>query len=145
MTLRYRILPAADRDLDDHAAHLAAEASLETALRFYDAAGATFSRIASMPGIGEQWQSADPRRCSPPDARRGERMSRYLLDTGIAFGNGQSSRRAARPRRANPPDKHSIAGKPAPIWTACAILPRWPRSPWPSKRPVEHSGPTSTP
>jgi putative addiction module CopG family antidote len=55
------VLPAADRDLDDQAAHLAAEASLETALRFYDAAGATFGKIASMPGVGERWQSANPR------------------------------------------------------------------------------------
>ena len=38
MTARYRVLPAADRDLDDQAAYLASQASLETALRFYDAA-----------------------------------------------------------------------------------------------------------
>jgi toxin ParE1/3/4 len=61
MSGRYRVLPAADRDLDDQAAHLAAEASLETALRFYDAACATFAKIANMPGIGERWQSANPR------------------------------------------------------------------------------------
>jgi plasmid stabilization system protein ParE len=34
MTLPYRVSPAADRDLDDQAAYLAAEASLEIALRF---------------------------------------------------------------------------------------------------------------
>ena len=57
----YRVLPAADRDLDDQAAHLAAEASLETALRFYDAASFTFGKIAQMPGMGEPWKSANPR------------------------------------------------------------------------------------
>jgi len=61
MTGRYHVLPAADRDLDDQAAYLAAEASLETALRFYDAANITFGKIASMPGIGERWPSANPR------------------------------------------------------------------------------------
>jgi toxin ParE1/3/4 len=61
MTGHYHVLPAADRDLDDQAAYLAAEASLETALRFYDAASLTFSNIASMPGMGERWPSANPR------------------------------------------------------------------------------------
>jgi toxin ParE1/3/4 len=61
MTRHYHVLPAADRDLDDQAGYLAAEASLETALRFYDAASVTFGKIASMPGIGEQWPSANPR------------------------------------------------------------------------------------
>ena len=35
---RYRVLPAADWDLDDQAAYLATEGSLESALRFYEAA-----------------------------------------------------------------------------------------------------------
>jgi len=61
MTRRYQVLPAADRDLDDQAAYLATEASLETALRFYDAASMSFDKIASMPGIGERWQSTNPR------------------------------------------------------------------------------------
>ena len=61
MTRLYHILPVADRDLDDQAAFLAAEASLETALRFYDAASSTFGKIASMPSIGEQWLSTNPR------------------------------------------------------------------------------------
>jgi toxin ParE1/3/4 len=47
--------------LDDQAAYLVAEASLETALRFYDAASSTLGNVASMPGIGEQWPSANPR------------------------------------------------------------------------------------
>jgi plasmid stabilization system protein ParE len=59
MTRRYDVLPAADRD---QAAYLATEASLEVALRFYDAASSTFSRVADMPGMGEQWESTDPRR-----------------------------------------------------------------------------------
>jgi toxin ParE1/3/4 len=61
MTERYRVLPAADRDLDDQAAYLAREASLDKALRFYDAASATFERIARMPGIGELRESANAR------------------------------------------------------------------------------------
>jgi toxin ParE1/3/4 len=61
MTSRYHVLPAADRDLDDQAGYLAQEASLETALRFYDATGATFEKIARMPGIGQQRESANPR------------------------------------------------------------------------------------
>jgi toxin ParE1/3/4 len=61
MTAQYRVLPAADRDLDDQAAYLAAQASLDQALRFYDAASATFAKLASMPGIGERWPSTNPR------------------------------------------------------------------------------------
>ena len=61
MTPRYRVLPAADRDLDDQAAYLAHEASLETALRFYDAADATFQTLARMSGMGERWVSPEPR------------------------------------------------------------------------------------
>ena len=61
MTAQYRILPAADRDLDERAAYLATQASLDTALRFYDAANSTFGNIARMPGIGERWPSANPR------------------------------------------------------------------------------------
>lgn len=61
MTGQYRVLPAADRDLDDQAAYLGSHASLETALRFYDAAGSTFATLAGMPGIGERWPSANPR------------------------------------------------------------------------------------
>jgi toxin ParE1/3/4 len=61
MTGHYHVLPAADRDLDDQAAYLATEASLETALRFYDAAGTTFGKLAGMPGLGERWPSANPR------------------------------------------------------------------------------------
>ena len=61
MTLGFRVLPAADRDLDDQAAFLAREASLETALRFYDAAAVTFKQVTRMPGMGELRESPDPR------------------------------------------------------------------------------------
>ena len=55
------VLPAADRDLEDQAAYLGEQAGLETALRFYDAAAASFGQIAGMPGIGERWRSTNPR------------------------------------------------------------------------------------
>ncbi len=61
MTANYQVLPAADRDLDDQAGYLASQAGLETVLRFYDAAGITFGKLAGMPGIGERWPSANPR------------------------------------------------------------------------------------
>jgi toxin ParE1/3/4 len=52
MTPRFHVLPAADRDLDDQADYLAREASIETALRFYDAAATTYAKLAEMPHIG---------------------------------------------------------------------------------------------
>ena len=48
MTDHYHVLPAADRDLDDQAAYLVANASLETALRFYGAASIAFGKIAGV-------------------------------------------------------------------------------------------------
>lgn len=59
--MTYRVLPAANRDLDEQADYLATNASLETALRFYDAAHSTFEKIAQMPGIGERRDSAQSR------------------------------------------------------------------------------------
>lgn len=61
MTAAYRVLPAAGRDLDDQADYLARHAGLETALRYYDAAAATFERIARMPALGERHESLEPR------------------------------------------------------------------------------------
>jgi toxin ParE1/3/4 len=58
---RYSVLPAADRDLDDYAGYLSTHASLETALRFYDAASSTFGKLADTPGIGERWPTTHPR------------------------------------------------------------------------------------
>lgn len=61
MTPQYRVLPGADRDLDDQADYLARAASLDTALRFYDAARTTFERITELPSLGERRESSDPR------------------------------------------------------------------------------------
>lgn len=61
MTPRIRVLPAADRDLDEQAAYLAREATVDTAMRFYDAVGAGFDQIARMPGIGQRCHSTTPR------------------------------------------------------------------------------------
>src|SRR4051794_9591942 len=61
MTARYHVLPAADQDLDDLAAYLAQEASLDVALRFYDAAGTTFEHLARMPGMGERRETRNLR------------------------------------------------------------------------------------
>jgi toxin ParE1/3/4 len=61
MTGRFDVLPAADRDLDNLADYLARNAGIETAYRFFDAAYATFGRLADMPGIGEPRHSAHPR------------------------------------------------------------------------------------
>ena len=71
MTLRYHVSPAADRDLDQQADYLAREASLDTALRFYDAARTTLENIAEMPAIGERRESRNPR-------LTGMRVSRIL-------------------------------------------------------------------
>ena len=61
MTPYYHVRPAADRDLDDPAAYLAREASLETALRFYDASSTTFGKLVEMPGLGERGKTSNPR------------------------------------------------------------------------------------
>ncbi|AGA25380.1 type II toxin-antitoxin system RelE/ParE family toxin [Singulisphaera acidiphila] len=61
MTPGCHVLPAADADLDHQANDLAREASLDTALRFYDAARTTFEKITQNPGIGQRRDSLDPR------------------------------------------------------------------------------------
>jgi toxin ParE1/3/4 len=61
MIPRYHVRPSADLDLDGHAEYLAREASLETALRFYDAAASTFENLTRMPGVGERRESSNPR------------------------------------------------------------------------------------
>jgi toxin ParE1/3/4 len=60
MTPAYQVLPAADADLDHQAEYLAREASLETALRFYNAARTTFEKIAQNPGIGQKRDTLNP-------------------------------------------------------------------------------------
>jgi toxin ParE1/3/4 len=61
MTPGLSVLPLADRDLDEQAGYLARQVSLETVLHFYDAAAATFEKLARMPGIGERRDSTKPR------------------------------------------------------------------------------------
>jgi toxin ParE1/3/4 len=56
MTPRVVVLPAADRDIDEQAEYLGDQASLEIALRFYDAAAETFAFIATQPGIGAPYE-----------------------------------------------------------------------------------------
>lgn len=55
MNASYAVKPRADRDLDDYAGYLAEEASLDVALRFFDAAYTTFALLASQPNMG--WRS----------------------------------------------------------------------------------------
>jgi toxin ParE1/3/4 len=57
---RYLIRPAADRDLDEQAGYLAEHASLEIALRFYDAASESISFLAKSPGVGAPYESGNP-------------------------------------------------------------------------------------
>lgn len=51
MSYRLVIRPQADRDLDDHAMHIASD-NLDAGLRFYDAARVTFDSIADAPMAG---------------------------------------------------------------------------------------------
>lgn len=60
MTSRLLIRPAADRDMDARAEYLAEHASLEIALRFYDAASEAFSFLAGNPNVGALDESANP-------------------------------------------------------------------------------------
>jgi toxin ParE1/3/4 len=78
MMPQHYVSPTADRDLDEQAAYLAREASLDTALRFYDAVAATFENIARTPGIGERWESANPR-LSGVRVRRVEGFENHLI------------------------------------------------------------------
>ncbi len=48
-------------DLDGHAEYLRTQSSLETALRFLEAAEATFSDLAAMPGMGKVREVRNPR------------------------------------------------------------------------------------
>jgi toxin ParE1/3/4 len=55
VSARYLVKPKADRDLDDYADYLAEKASLDVALRFFDAAYSTFALLATQPNMG--WRS----------------------------------------------------------------------------------------
>jgi toxin ParE1/3/4 len=61
MIPRYHVRPSADLHLDGQAEYLAREASIEAALRFYDAAASTFENLARTPGVGERRESSNPR------------------------------------------------------------------------------------
>ena len=80
--MNYRILSAPDADLDDLAASLARVASLETSLRFYDAAARTFEAIARTPELGERGAGLADR--TSPKIPRGMalRSPPYLSATG---------------------------------------------------------------
>jgi toxin ParE1/3/4 len=52
--------------------------SLETAIRFYDAAARTFEAIADMPGIGERRETANPR-LAGLRVRRIEGFEKHLI------------------------------------------------------------------
>ncbi len=53
----FYLLPVARDDLDRLAEFLASTQSLETAMRFVDAADTTFKEVSRMPGIGERHDS----------------------------------------------------------------------------------------
>jgi toxin ParE1/3/4 len=63
------------------------QASLETALRFDDAAAAAFEKLARMPGLGERRESPNPRlaglRVSPIDGFPNHLVFYRPIDGGI--------------------------------------------------------------
>lgn len=61
MSRRVRTRPSAERDLVEQGRYFAMEAGPEVALRFLDAARATFERLARIPRMGRLWRSALPR------------------------------------------------------------------------------------
>lgn len=60
MSKRYSVLPTADTDLDEQAQYLGENASLDTALRFYDAAEQTFAFLTEAPTIGPIRETKNP-------------------------------------------------------------------------------------
>jgi toxin ParE1/3/4 len=52
MTATLKILPSADRDIDDQAGYIAVHEDLETAAAFYRAADETFEQLTKSPRIG---------------------------------------------------------------------------------------------
>ena len=53
MKRSYTLAPAADRDLDEHFLYIAKQ-NREAAGRFFQAAEATFTKLAAMPELGER-------------------------------------------------------------------------------------------
>lgn len=52
MTAALKILPSADRDIDDQAGYIAVQEDVETAAAFYRAADETFELLTKSPRIG---------------------------------------------------------------------------------------------
>ena len=60
MKRRILVRPAAANDLDDEAAYIARDSTVETALRFLEAADTTFWLLARRPGIGRLYGLKPP-------------------------------------------------------------------------------------
>ncbi|WP_435015490.1 type II toxin-antitoxin system RelE/ParE family toxin [Tundrisphaera sp. TA3] len=60
MKLPLRVLPAAQRDLDDIAEYIARANGPKPSLRLLDAVPETFRSIAAMPGLGERLDLKSP-------------------------------------------------------------------------------------
>ena len=60
MKRRILVRPAAANDLDERAAYIARDSTVETALRFFEAADTTFWLLARRPGIGKLYGLRTP-------------------------------------------------------------------------------------
>lgn len=60
MTRRILVRPAASHDLDEQAAYIARKSTVETALRFFEAADVTFSLLAGRPHVGRLYGLKPP-------------------------------------------------------------------------------------
>lgn len=78
MTPRFRLRPAAEKDVDEQADYLAREAGLETAFRYYDQVFATLEALGERPGLGEWWASRDTR-LAGVRVRRVDGFARHLI------------------------------------------------------------------
>ncbi len=58
---RIRLLPQAERDINEETVYLADEAGAEIGIRFFDSAHATLRSLLEMPGMGKKIESADPK------------------------------------------------------------------------------------
>jgi toxin ParE1/3/4 len=57
---RIRVLPAAERDVDQAAEYFAREANVDIALRFLSAVEETYQRLGELPQSGTPWHSTNP-------------------------------------------------------------------------------------
>ena len=60
-TKRVRVTPQAERDIDNAVIYFAAEADIETVIRFFDAAHETFRALLDTPGMGRARPVGNPR------------------------------------------------------------------------------------